>query len=371
VFATGAIQALLFFFIEKFRNKPIILFFLVYLVISIGSSFAGVVVEVIALLPVLMLLSRQMGYDPMFGLALAAIPMHVGWSTAITNPYTVQIAQQIAELPIGSGMALRVALFLVGLFTGFAYLMRYGARVKDNKAMTSFDDESIVHSAANGEATVRTELTRRHLLILSTVAICYMGIIIAVQTMGWGLIEMSAGFLGIAILIIFISGMSGDDSMEAFIKGLESMIVPALIVGVARGVSVVMQEGMIMDTILHHASVMLGEAPKAMAGVGMLIFQSFLNFFIPSASGQALVSMPLMTPLSDLLGITRQTAVLAFILGDGLSNMIIPSSGILMAMVGMSGISFGKWFRFALPLFLILMIFAALFMIAAVSIGYQ
>jgi uncharacterized ion transporter superfamily protein YfcC len=148
------------------------------------------------------------------------------------------------------------------------------------------------------------------------------------------------------------------------------MIVPALVVGVARGISVVLQEGMIIDTILHSSSKVLLTMPKIVAAEGMLFFQSALNFFIPSASGQALVSMPLMTPMSDILGISRQTTVLAYILGDGLSNLIIPTNGVLMAMLGLAKVSFEKWFKFVLRLFIISMLLALVFIAIAIIIGY-
>jgi uncharacterized ion transporter superfamily protein YfcC len=148
------------------------------------------------------------------------------------------------------------------------------------------------------------------------------------------------------------------------------MIVPALIVGFARGIQVVMIEGQIVDTILFHTSETLQELPKTLAVEGMFIFQSFLNFFIPSASGQALVSMPLMVPLADLLGVSRQMSVLAFILGDGLSNIIIPTNGVLMAILGIALVPFEKWFRFVFPLFLILMGIAVLTVLIGLYIGY-
>ena len=216
----------------------------------------------------------------------------------------------------------------------------------------------------------KPKLRNSHIVILVVVVISYAFIMFAVQTMGWGLIEMSGGFLGIALLVIFINKMSGDESMEAIVKGLEGMIIPALIVGIARGISVVLQEGLIIDTILLYASDSLSSMPKVLAGEGMLIFQTFLNFFIPSASGQALVSMPLMTPLADLLDISRQTAVLAFVLGDGLSNILIPTNGVLMAMLGIAAVPFEKWFRYVIPLFLFLILIAILTIMFAILVGY-
>lgn len=365
---TKTIHAFLSELIKRFHNYPILLFFLIYLTISTGSAFMGIYIELLPLIPILMILAKQNGYDSMFGFALGVLPVYIGWSTATTNPFTVQIAQQIAELPIGSGMGLRFVIFIVGVLIGFAYLMYYGLRVKNKKRTSLTLNDAVI---IEDEKIEDVKLTKKHIAILIVLLIGYAVILSSVQFMGWGLIEMSAGFLAIGIAVIFISGWSGDQSMEVFIKGLKSMIIPALIVGVARGISVVMVESQIMDTILFYFSNTLAQQSQSVAVSGMLVFQSFLNFFIPSASGQALVSMPLMTPLSDLLGFSRQTAVLAFVFGDGFSNMVIPTNGVLMAMLGIGGISFGKWLRFVLPVFWVLIALALITVILSVQIGYQ
>jgi uncharacterized ion transporter superfamily protein YfcC len=366
---TKTIHAFLSELIKRFIKFPTLLFFLIYVTISTGSAFMGISLELIPLIPILIILAKQKGYDTMFGFALGVLPVFIGWSTATTNPFNVQIAQQIAELPIGSGMGLRFIIFIVGIIIGFTHLMRYGKRVKNNKmkSLVSTGQNEIV----NEDEIKNVKLTIKHISILIVLLVGYACILSAVQFMGWGLIEMSAGFLAIGVAVIFISGWSGDKSMEVFIDGLKSMIIPALIVGVARGISVVMIESQIMDSILFHFSNTLANQSQSIAVSGMLVFQSFLNFFIPSASGQALVSMPLMTPLSDLLGFSRQTAVLAFVFGDGFSNLVIPTNGVLMAMLGIGGISFGKWIRFILPVFWILIILAIITVIISVEIGYN
>jgi len=368
IICTGTINAVLFFLIKKFRHSPSTLFLLIYLCISLASAFLGVVMELIPLVPIFLLLSKELGYDRMFGFALISLPMSIGWSSAITNPFNITIAQQIAELPLGSGMGFRCIIFIVFLGVGFSYLMRYGRRVQRDRSCSYFPQDSFELEGV--QRIEEQNLATRQVLILVALVLGYSIIMISVLTVGWGLIEMTGGFLGIGILVILLSGMTGDESMNALVKGLENMIVPALIIGVARGISVVMQEGLIIDTILFHASNNLMTLPRFVAGEGMLVFQSALNFFIPSASGQALVSMPLMTPLSDLIGISRQTGVLAFVLGDGISNTIIPTNGVLMAMLGLAVVPFQKWFRFMLPLFLILMGMAMVAILVAIWIGY-
>lgn len=365
---TGAINGVLFSLIRRFQNRPMLLFFLVYMLLFSGSAFLGIGPETIAFVPIFLYLSKRMGFDRMFAVGLLCIPVFMGWSTGVTNPFNVQVAQIIAELPAGSGIGMRLLLFVVMAALGFGLLMRYGLRVQrdPNSSLMPKDAFGLEEFGAFEE----TKLERRHIYILSFFGVAYAAILVAVQTIGWGLIEMSACFIGIMIVTMFLSGMGGDKSMAAIIKGLEIMIIPALIVGVARGISVVLQEGMVIDTILYQASSLLETLPRTMAAEGMLIFQSFMNFFIPSASGQALVSMPLLTPLSDILGISRQTTVLAFILGDGLSNMIIPTNGILMALLGIAGVPFEKWVRFAAPFFVSSTLVAMGFIALAIATGY-
>ena len=365
---TGAINAFLFSLIEKFKNRPKLLIFLIYMTIFSGSAFMGIGPETIALIPVFLFLSKRLGYDRLFGFALLSVPIYLGWTSGVTNPFTVQIAQVIAELPIGSGIGFRFVLYIVYAALGFYFITRYANKIKEKPSLSLMNDDNF--NLDEFGSFEKEDLNRKHLYILIFFVMSYAAILISVQTIGWGLIEMSACFIGILIIISKIAGMSGDESMSAFTNGLKVMIVPALVVGVARGISVVLQEGMIIDTILHSSSEVLLTLPKMVAAEGMLFFQSTLNFFIPSASGQALVSMPLMTPMSDILGISRQTAVLAYILGDGLSNLIIPTNGVLMAMLGFAKVSFETWFKFILRLFIISMIVASVFIAIAIILGY-
>lgn len=365
---TGAINAFLFKLINKFQNRPKRLIFLIYIIIFSGASFMGIASSTIAFIPIFLFLAKKLGYDRVFGAALLLIPLFLGWTSGVTNPFTVQIAQIIAELPIGSGIGLRLILYVFLSSIGFYFLMRYGERVKKNPSLKLLKNDTF--DLSEFVAFEEVKLEKKHIYVITFFASAYIAVLVAVQTIGWSLIEMSACFIGIAIIVSKISGMSADKAMTGFTKGLQIMIVPALVVGVARGISVVLQEGMIIDTLIHSASSTLLSMPKILAAEGMLVFQSTLNFIIPSASGQALVSMPLLTPMSDLLGISRQTTVLAFILGDGLSNLIIPTNGVLMAMLGLARVPFEKWFKLVFPLFIISIIIAFIFIAVAVIIGY-
>ncbi len=365
---TGTVNVIIYKLLNRFRKKPMILTLFLYTGFALGATFLGMGAEFIPLIPILIIISKEMGYDRLFGISILILPMSIGWSTAITNPFTVQIAQQIAEVPIGSGIMLRIVMFIVCTIIGFVYLNWYARRLKKDPAISLVKDHPYV---IDEEIKLNDEpITKRHIWIGITAVTLFALILYAVQTMGWGLIEMTGGFFTVGLATILISGMSGSESMKAFTKGLEIMIVPALIVGFARGIQVVLFEGQIVDTILYTTSSYLKELPKLFAIEGMYAFQTLLNFFIPSASGQAMVSMPLMVPLADLLGISRQTTVLAFTSGDGFSNMIIPTSGILMAILGISQVPYEKWFRFILPLFLLLGLIAAIFLYYAMISEY-
>jgi uncharacterized ion transporter superfamily protein YfcC len=366
---TGTISVFINLLLHKFGNSPILLSFILFIFIASASTFMGMGAEFIPLIPIFLMISKRLGYDRLFGLGVLTIATAVGWSTAITNPFTVQIAQRIAELPIGSGMGLRIIFFAVAVFIGFGFLVWYGKSVKKDRSRSVMPDDDFIIEG-NNIVTGDHKLSRKHIGIAVSGLVLFAMILYAVQTMGWGLIEMTGGFFAVGVCTILISGMSGDEAMKSFIKGLEMMLVPALIVGFARGIQVVMEEGMIIDTILFQASNMLEGKHPMVSAQGMYAFQTMLNFFIPSASGQAMVSMPLMVPLSDLLGISRQTAVLIFISGDGFSNMIIPTNGVLMASLAIGGVPFDKWVRFVWPLFLILTVMAGLFIAGALYFNY-
>ena len=365
---TGTVHVVMHGLMSRFRRTPYLLIVAVYFTIATLSSFLGMGMEFIPLIPLFMIISKANGYDRIFGLAIFALPFSLGWTSAITNPFNVQIAQKIAEVPIGSGIALRLVIFVILTGVGYLYLMRYGKRVKRNRSLSAMPDDSFI--LPDDGHNEHTKLERKHILIMITAAILFALILFAVQTMGWGIIEMTGGFFAVGLITIFLSGMSGDESMKAFVKGLEIMIIPALVIGFARGIQVVIVEGQILDTMLNSTASLLEVIPEYLAVEGMFFFQSLLNFFIPSASGQALVSMPLMTPLADLLGVSRQATVLAYTLGDGLSNLVVPTSGFLMAILGLAEIPYEKWIRFIMPLFLILTLIAMLILGVTTAIGY-
>ena len=365
--STGAITAGIQSLLRRFSNSGPLLTVILMVVISIGSSTLGMGEEFIPLVPLFLYVADELGYDRVYGLAIVILAADVGFAAATTNPFTVQIAQGIAEVPIGSGLAFRLIFYSVCMVFTIGYILRYGAKIKKDPT------KSLVHGEhfelANFDKTQQA-FTGRHKMILLSFVLIFSGIVYAVQKMGWWLAEMSGGFILIGIVAGILGGLTASDTAKSFVKGTEEMIVAALVVGFAKGIQVVLEDGQIMDTLIFGAASMLEGFPKIVAAEGMLIFQSFLNFFIPSGSGQAATTMPLMAPLSDVLGLERQTAVFAFTCGDGFSNTIIPTSGVLMAMLALAKISYEKWLKFMFPLFCILMAISAVFLAIGVMMGF-
>ncbi|MFO7652779.1 MAG: Na+/H+ antiporter NhaC family protein [Candidatus Krumholzibacteriia bacterium] len=377
---TGVITASIGLILRALGGSGPLLTVALMVAMAAGGSTLGMGEEFIPLVPVFLALSQRLGYDRLFGMALVLLAADTGFAASTTNPFTVAVAQGIAEVPLQSGLGLRLIFFVCALTVATVHLLRYGARVRRDPSRSLVADipwsdagEAPPAAAAAAETPTadHTPFLPRHAVILVSSVAIFATIIIAVQRLGWWMADMGGGFLLMGVVAAVAARLSLRESSRAFVKGLEEMVVAALVVGFARGIAVVLADGQIIDTIIHGAASLLEQVPRHLAVIGMLGFESILNFFIPSGSGQAAVSMPLMAPLADVLGVTRQTAVFAFTCGDGFTNMVIPTSGILMAMLGLARIPYGRWLRFMLPLFLQLMALSAVFLMIAVAIGYS
>lgn len=364
---TGTIIAAIQKLLQLFAGSSQLMVIILMIAVGIGASTLGMGEEFIPLVPLFLIVSKKLGYDRLFGLGIVLVAAQVGFAAATTNPFTVQIAQSIAEVPLNSGLLFRLIFFVVAMSVGIVYVLRYGAMIKKNPQRSLMADDDFT---LDGVAFDSVTFTARHGAIIGIGVLLFAFIICAVQELGWWMSEMAGGFFLIGIAAVAISRLPLNEGAKAFVKGMEEMVVAALVVGFAKGVQVVLDDGKILDTIIHAAATALEQYHEFVAAAGMLVFQTALNVLIPSGSGQAAVTMPLMAPLADLLGITRQTAVFAFTCGDGFSNMVIPTSGLLMAMLGMAKIPFVRWVRFSFPLFGMLFGLSMLFLVLAVLTGY-
>ncbi len=365
---TGTIVAALHALLERFRGSGPLLTVVLMTIVAVGGSTLGMGEEFIPLVPIFLILAKELGYDRIYGMALVFVGAEVGFAAATTNPFTVNIAQGIAELPLNSAIPFRIVFLICSLTVAVVYVLRYGAKMRRDPAASIMADDPFVLPGGTGAAP---RLGASHLAILASCVVIFVFILYAVQALGWWLPEMAGGFMLMGFVAVLLGRLPLSDATSAAVRGMEEMVVAALVVGFARGIEVVLQDGQILDTLIHSAAAVLGHFPDYVAAEGMLVFQATLNFFVPSGSGQAAVTMPLMAPLADVLGLTRQTAVFAFTCGDGFSNTVIPTSGILMAMLGLAKIPFERWLRFMFPLFLQLMALSAAFLAVAVAIGLE
>ncbi len=365
--ATGAIDALIDLAIRGFGHRRVLLVAGMVTLFALGSSSIGMAEEYMPFIPILVTMCIALRMDAMVAVAIVYVGAGIGYGCAAYNPFTVVIGQTIAELPPYSGQGFRWVMLPVFLAVGVHHVMRYAARIQEDPGRSLVADVDYSEGFEMPE-DVKLTLPRAVLLIAFAALI---GIFVwGVGARGWYLVELSAIFLGLALLAAVLGRMAPNEASAHFGKGAAEMTTTALLIGFARGIKVVLDEGQVTDTVIHAMATPLQELPAELGAVGMFAVQCVCNFFIPSGSGQAYVTMPIMTPLADLTGISRQTAVLAYQLGDGLTNMVVPTNALLMGMLVLGKIPFQRWLRFVGPLMLKLFVLAAIFLVIAVRIDY-
>ena len=324
----------------------------------------------IALIPVAALVSLALGGDLVLAAGISVGAVTIGFGLSPVNPYTVGVGHKIAELPLFSGALLRSILCFVALsflaFYNFRYLSKV-SKIPDSRLGKGLDETGIFLSKPLANYSISTN----NWLVINTF-ISGLGVILyGVFNLEWYLNEISAIFLMVTVASGIIAGMNGNRISETVLKSVAFVAPGAFMVGFASTINVLMQIGHISDTISFHLSEILKSLPVNFSAIGMSISQSIINFLIPSGSGQALATLPVMLPLGDVVGLTRQTTILAFQIGDGISNLINPTLGGLIAMLSMCRVPLDKWFRFIFPYTIIVFLFSIIALIIAVYIGYQ
>ena len=289
------------------------------------------------------MLSKALGYDEVVGFGMIYLGAYAGFNVGWGNVFTVGIAHDIAQLPMFSGMGVRVFFHIANLILTFGFLAMYIKRI------TADPTKSLTYNAekAKTETTVQEEkeenLSLRQSLCLVIAVACFAAIIYGSLYMKWSFNQYSVMFVMMAVLCGIVGGLGISGTAEAFVKGCGTMVYAAFVVGMARAISVVMIDGKIMDTLVYWMSAPISLVGPVLGANLMLLANIVINFFIPSGSGQAVTVMPIMVPIADLTGITRQVATQAFQFGDGFTNCIIPTSGTLMGCLGIAKISYEKY----------------------------
>ncbi len=323
--------------------------------------------EIVAFLPVFVALSLALGYDPMVGASMSVCAVGFGFSVGVWNPFTTGTAQSIAGIEMFSGSGYRLIVLLVTTGILVAYTLLYAARVKKDPAKSITADIDFSDQHMDDERLNSRFDTKK---ILSLVCLAAMIGVMAwgLATQGWYVEEITALFIVLAIALGIVNLWSPSKVAKIWVEGLGKAVLPAIACGFARSILFILAYGCIQDPIIHWASNLLATLGLYGAAVGMLLFQSLLNFLIPSGSSQAFVTMPLMAPIAEVIGMSKQVAVLAFQFGDGFSNLLWPTAGAVIVSI-MAGIPIGRYYKWFLPLFAIIFVVMVAFLWIAISIG--
>ncbi len=398
---------------------------LIMLMFSIFGAVFGMSEETIAFTVILIPLAVSMGYDSITGVAMVYVAAHVGFAGAVLNPFTIGIAQDIAGLPIFSGIEYRLFCWLVLNIVTISIVLWYAGRVRKNPDKSPLyqedqywrdkvlqQEDNLIEYNTPKSAWFSYAITlitlalfsgfyyhtniiiggsqfdipllipvisllfaffgyrslkkSVHFFVLNLLFFSIIFLVVGVMGYGWYIGEISALFLSLGILSGIAANYSANEIVAKFTEGARDILSAALVVGLAAGIIVILEDGKVIDTLLYKMSLAMNESGKATSVGVMYMIQTMINIVIPSASAKAAITMPIMAPFSDLIGVSRQATVLAFQFGDGFTNMITPTSGILIAVLAIARIPYSKWFKLILPLILILIVIGYLLLLPTI-----
>ncbi len=334
---------------RQFINKSILIIPVLTTVFAIIATLIGTAELSLVYIPVIIPLVIALGYDSITATSIALCGTVVGFTVGVLNPINTGLAQKLSGIPTFSGIGLRLVIFIVVLLVTVLFIMKYAKKVKKDPSISLVYEDDTEKRKMYKEITKHEPLvaTRRQKIGIGVVLLFFIILVYGVVTQGWFMVEMSGLFIMMGIVVGLVTGLN------------------------TRSIAVVLEDGKIMDSIVHGLGSVIDGATPTVAVVGMYIVQVLINFIISSGSGQALVTMPIMAPLADMLGITRQTAVLAFQLGDGFTHVFYPTSGYFMAALAIAGVSYTKWIRFFFPLFILWGVISIISLVFAQLIGWS
>ncbi|WP_263081952.1 YfcC family protein [Endozoicomonas sp. Mp262] len=342
---------------------PILMF-----LFSLGGTIYGMAEESLAFYPLILPVMIAAGYDSITAVSVILVGAGIGTLASTVNPFATVIASDAAGVSFTSGMTLRFILYFLGLAICIVYVMRYAARVKadpERSIVAEMHQSNRDHFLSQRDETISSELTGSQKLILLLFLAAFGVMIYGVSVAGWWMARMSALFLVASILTAFIARMSEQEFTDTFVDGARDLLGVALVIGIARGIVTIMNDGMITDTILYWAE-------QSVSGLSSIAFinvmywiEIVLSFFVPSSSGLAVLSMPVMAPLADFSSVGRELVVTAYQSASGIVNFITPTSGVVMGALAMGRVSYERWLKFVWPLLLILTVFLTI----ALSVG--
>lgn len=355
---TGAFDAGISWLAKTLRGKEYILIILVTVLVSVGGTTFGLAEETIAFYPILIPIFLAAKYDAMVALASIYIGSSIGTMCSTTNPFSAIIASDAAGINWTSGLNTRFVAYILGLSICIFYILSYAKKVKNDASKSIiFDQKEQIENLFINNTETNMKLTSRLRFILFIFSMCFVVMIYGVANLEWWFLEMTTVFFVGAVLIGFIAKINETKFIETFVKGASDLLSVAIIIGIARGITVIMDDGMISDTMLYYASQITEGMNKGLFANVLFLIYAGLSFFIPSSSGMAVLTMPIMSPLADTVGVGREIVVDCYQYGMGLFAFISPT-GLILASLAIVKVGYDKWLKFIMPLVFILLLFS-------------
>ncbi len=370
IIKSGALAAAIGALLRKTQGYDIWVLVLFTYLFATASAFFGMFEEAFGFLPIFVGLAMAMGYDAIVGMSVIALGCGLGFSAAFMNPFTVGLAQKLCDIPLFSGLTFRIVSWVTFVTLGVVWMLWYAGKIKKDPSKSYMAGVDMGSLAMDHDQLVGTKFSGRNKSVLLALLIGMSILIWGVLEKGWYFDELCGILLITGIAAGLANGWGPSQICDVFIEAWKDIIFGATVCGVSRGVLIVLQQGNIIDSIIRSLAMPLAAMPKWVAAEGMLVVQTIISLIIPSGSGMAVTTMPIMAPLSDILGITRQVAVLVYQYADGFSNILFPTT-LMPVICACARVPVDRWLRFFVPLFGVLYIVQCVFVYVAVAIGYN
>lgn len=352
--ATGALDSGLNRLVALSRGNLYVLGPLLIVAVGLGSTFLGLISEYLVLLPVVLALGERLKLSPLLSLAMLTFGAKLGYIASVSNPIVLPVAQGIAGVPLFSGASVRLAVFVVSLILAIAYFIYALRRAKVAASVTP----------------EMSTITLSQKAVLLVVALATVALVWAAPAYKWHNGELSAFYIFVAVVIAVVGRLDARETADAFVQGMKGMMLAAILIGLAATIELILQQSMVLDTVIDKLSSMLNGRPPAVVAVGIMGIEAVLDLLVPSTSGKAAISMPILAPIAHLSGLSPQTCVLAFLLGNGIMGIINPASGLTLAFLAIAKVGYGQWVRFAMPLVVALLLMGVVTVTLATRFGY-
>lgn len=369
---TGVLRRAVDALVRALEGRTWIVIPVISLLTATGGALIHMQEEFIAMVPVLLVLTRRIGYDAVVAVAVSVGAAAVGAAFSPIDPFMVGIAQKLAQLPLGSATGYRMIFLPLALAIWIGGTLRYAARTRMEPGSAAAEpaepgalELGEAELAAHGRLQARDAIVL--LLVLATFAIYVYGIL----NLEWGFNEMSALFFAMGAIAGLIGGLGVGGTVDGYVRGFREMAFAGLLIGFARAIYVVLQDGRIIDTIVSGLVTPVAALPVTASALAMMVVQALIHVPVPSVSGQAVLTMPVLIPASDLLGLSRQVTVLAYQYGAGITELLAPTNGALMAVLIAAGVRFDRWLKFAIPLLALLFLLGAVAVVVGIAIGLR